>query len=112
MRFMQASSDGKKENLARKLRALMVRDSLTQKQIADAAHVDQPFVSRVLNCEYERISARVVRIYDYVDMRENGSAVPHEAAMAVASYVAAGGRIDLLCEAINLLTEVQISRRG
>lgn len=89
----------------------MVRESLTQSQIASATHVDQPFVSRILNCDYERKSARVVRIYDYVNMQEKGNVIPQEAATAVAGYVASGGRIDLLCEAIQLLTNAQISRR-
>lgn len=109
---MQASSDKDKKDLARRLQALMVRESLTQKQIAAATHVDQPFVSRVLNCEYTRRSTRVDRILEYVNMRESGGTVPHEAARAVAGYIAAGGRIDLLCEAIQLLTDVQISRRN
>ena len=109
---MQAFTDKDKKDLAQRLRALMVRDSLTQKQVAAATHVDQPFVSRVLNCEYARRSARLCRILEYVNMRESNSAVPREAARAVAGYIAAGGRVDLLCEAIQLLTDVQISRRS
>lgn len=111
MFFMQGISADDKRRLARRLRALMTRESLNQSQIAEKTQVDQPFVSRVLNCDYKRVSSRVRAISEYVNMLEKESAIPPEAATAVAGYVASGGRIDLLCEAIELLTNVQISRR-
>lgn len=109
---MQAISDDEKKILAQRLRSLMRSESLTQKQIAEESQLDQPFISRILNCDYRRRSERVIAISDYVNMRAMGVRVPPEATAAIAGYITCGGRVDLLCEAIRLLTNAQVSRKS
>lgn len=106
---MQAEPHPKLATLAANLEGIVSSRALTQTQIAIDIGCDQGFVSNALNGKLRRLTPRVQKLIEYVDMRVTGFAVPRPVLDAAKAYMAGGGNPALLAESIRLLTAVRSS---
>lgn len=79
------------EDLAEKLRAVRVRRLATQAKIAVATGVDQATISRILNGQRRRSTARLVRLEEYVTMLLREEKLPPKVQEAARSFLVRGG---------------------
>lgn len=104
---MQAEQQVQLAALAASLEGLVSSGIVTQTQIALEIGEDQGFVSHALNGQLKRVTARVRKLIDYVDMRISGHTVPEPVLVAAKAYMAGGGNPDLLAQSIRLLSAVR-----
>jgi hypothetical protein len=97
--------------LADSLNAALTRLGLSDSAFARRAGVDQPMIWRAKRALLRRWTTRVRQLDLFVRMTIGAPAadIPAEAMSAVGAYFAAGGRLDLLCEAVRVLRDAQSS---
>ena len=77
--------------LAAKLRAVKARSLATQVQISHATGVDQPTISRALNRRHRRLTTRLVRLDEYINMLLSGGPLPSHVQDAARDFLVRGG---------------------
>lgn len=107
----QPMSPDEAQALADSLNAALSRSGLSDSAFARQAGVDQPMIWRAKRALLRRWTNRVRQLDLYVRMTIGAPAadIPAEAMSAVGAYFAAGGRLDLLCEAVRVLRDAQSS---
>lgn len=96
--------------LSARISQVLAADRISGNQLAQRLRVQQSAVSRAMNRQMVRFSGQLRKISDYVNMRLAEGAIPPEAAAAVRRYVASGGDVDILCDAVDLLSKAQSDR--
>lgn len=85
------ASDTSLDDLAEKLRAIKSRGLATQVQLSAATGVDQGTISRVLNGRRRRMSARLTKLSEYVDMLLGSEELSSEVQEAAKDFLVRGG---------------------
>jgi predicted XRE-type DNA-binding protein len=100
---MPKLSIAERREVALRVRALLKKQGLTQMQLSTHLKVDQPLISRLLAGKIRRITPRIRRVLQYADIQIQPDRLPQDAAAAVKAYIAGGGEVALLCDALDLL---------
>lgn len=85
------ASDISLDDLTEKLRAVKSRGLATQVQLSAATGVDQGTISRVLNGRRRRMSARLTKLSEYVDMLLGSEELSSEVQEAAKDFLVRGG---------------------
>ena len=85
------ASDMSLDDLAEKLRAVKSRGLATQMQLSAATGVDQGTISRVLNGQRRRMSARLAKLSEYVDMLLRSEKLSSKVQEAAKDFLVRGG---------------------
>ena len=105
-------SQAKIDALARSVEKLQSIRHISDSALARAAHVDQPMVWRAKHKHLKQSTPRLRWFELFVSMALGEAPnLPDAALEALTAYVATGGRIDLLCAAIQILTDAQAPLR-
>jgi transcriptional regulator with XRE-family HTH domain len=89
----------------------------TQQKIAEKVGLSQSFVSRALNKQLVRKTARVIQLMQFVNAEyanirvSKVAAKPRNVEEAINSYLAAGGDANLLVKQVELLREARTQVR-